>query len=102
MTTLKIAIYEGFQWGVSKFSRKRIKYKGGSDSFCSLWYIIWYIYLLWRKAIFRTNNIGKFSVTISVIESWNKMESQMGEIALKDLRPSKIKWFLTDKFIKNY
>ena len=28
------------------------------------------------------------------------MQGQMGEIALKDLKPSKIKWFLADKFIK--
>ena len=26
----------------------------------------------------------------------------MGEIELKDLRPSKIKWLLTEKFIKSY
>ena len=30
------------------------------------------------------------------------MQGRMDEIALKDLRPSKIEWLLTDKFIKSY
>ena len=55
-----------------------------------------------HKKSFRTNNFGKFSVTVSAIDSWNKIQDQMGEIALKDLRPSKIKWLLTNKFIKSY
>ena len=55
-----------------------------------------------HKKSFRTNNFGKFSVTVSAIDSWNKIQDQMGEIALKDLRPSKIKLLLTSKFIKSY
>ena len=49
---------------------------------------------LHRKS-FRTNNFEKFYVTVIAIDSWNKMQGCMGEIALKDLRPSKIKWLLT-------
>ena len=30
------------------------------------------------------------------------MQDEMGEIALKDLRPRKIKWLLTKEFIKSY
>ena len=55
-----------------------------------------------HKKSFRTNNFGKFSVTVSTIELWNKMQGQMGELALKDFRPSKIKSSLADKFIKSY
>ena len=55
-----------------------------------------------HKKSFRKNNFGKFSVTVSAINSWNKIQDQMGEIALKDLRPSKIKWLFTNKFIKSY
>ena len=55
-----------------------------------------------HKKSFRRNNFGKFSVTVSAIDSWNKMQDQMDEIALKDLRSSKIKWLPTDKFIKSY
>ena len=55
-----------------------------------------------HKNSFRTNGFRKFSAILSAIDSWNEMQNQMGEIALKDLTPSKIKWLLTDKFIKNY
>ena len=58
-----------------------------------------------HKKFFRTNNFGKFSVTVTVIcaiDSWNKRQDHIGEITLNDLGPSKIKWLLTDKFIKTY
>ena len=32
-----------------------------------------------HKKSFRVNNVGKFSVTISAIDSWNKMQDQMGK-----------------------
>ena len=59
---------------------------------------------LQRNVIFKNDfsNFGQISVSVSVIDSWNKMEVQVVEIALKDLRPSKIKWLLTDKFVKSY
>ena len=55
-----------------------------------------------HKKSFTINNFEKLSVTVSAIDSCNKMQDQMGEIALKDLRAGKIKWLLTDKFIKSY
>ena len=55
-----------------------------------------------HKKPFRTNNFGKFSVTESANDLWNKTQGQMGEIGIEDLRPSKIKCLLTDKFIKGY
>ena len=45
---------------------------------------------LHRKS-FRMNNFGKFSATVSAIGLWNKMQDQMREIELKNIRPSKIK-----------
>ena len=48
-----------------------------------------------KKSIFiktiTTNNFRKLSITVSVIDSWDKSKDQMGEIALKDLRPNCIK-----------
>ena len=35
-----------------------------------------------HKKSFRMNNFGKFSVTVSAVDSWNKMQDQMGEIYL--------------------
>ena len=63
------------------------------------------VHLLQRKGIFiknRTNNFGKHFVIKSAIDSWNRIQDQIGKIALKDLRPSKIKLVPPDKFIKSY
>ena len=54
-----------------------------------------------HKKFFRTNFV-KFSITVSAIDSWNKIQSQMCDIALKEIEPSQIKWLLIDKFIKSY
>ena len=43
-----------------------------------------------HKTSFRMNNFGKFPVTVNTIDSWNKMQDQIGEITLKDFRPNKI------------
>ena len=55
-----------------------------------------------RYTLYFTNIFRRYSVTITVIYSWNKMKHQMGEIASKDLRPNKIKWVTTEKSIKSY
>ena len=49
-----------------------------------------------------TDIFRRYSVTINAIDLWNKMKHKMGEIASKDLRPNKIKWVTTEKFIKSY
>ena len=54
-----------------------------------------------HKKCFRVNNSGKFFVIVNAIDSWNKMQDQMGEITLKYLRTSKIIWLFTEKFIKS-
>ena len=49
------------------------------------------------------NNFRNISViVVSAITSYNKMQDQIVEMTLKDLRPSKIKWLLTDKFMNGY
>ena len=55
-----------------------------------------------HKKSVRANFFQIIFVTISAIDSWNKMPGQMDAIALKDPRPTKIKWLLIDKFIKSY
>ena len=54
-----------------------------------------------HKKCFRVNNSGKFFVMVNAIDSWNKMQDQMGDITLKDLRTSKIILSLTEKFNKS-
>ena len=41
-----------------------------------------------HKKSFRKNNFGKFSVTVSAIDSRIKMQDWIGKLALSDLRPS--------------
>ena len=55
-----------------------------------------------HKNSFKKNNFEKFSITVSATDLWNKVQDQMGETAVEDLRPSKIKWWLTTKLIKSY
>ena len=37
------------------------------------------------------NKYGKYSVTVSAVESWNKIQKQLKNMLLKDLSPNKIK-----------
>ena len=43
-----------------------------------------------HKKSFRANDFGNFSVTVSAIDSWNKMQVQMGVITLKNCRTNKV------------
>ena len=43
------------------------------------------------KLFYNTNRYGKYSITISAVESWNKIQKQLKIMLLKDLSPNKIK-----------
>ena len=62
------------------------------------------VFLLWKaifiKKSYRMNDFGKFSVNISVVDSWNKIQVQVGEKTLKDLRPSKSQWLSLTNSLK--
>ena len=40
---------------------------------------------------YKTDRYGKYSITVSAVESWNKIQKQLKSILLKDLSPNKIK-----------
>ena len=42
------------------------------------------------KLFYKTNRYGKYSITVSVVESWNKIQKQLKDVLLKDLTPKKI------------
>ena len=42
---------------------------------------------------------GKYSITVSVVESWKKIQKHL---LLKDLFPNKIKTIFSDFFLKSY
>ena len=43
------------------------------------------------KLFYKTNRYGKYSITVSAVESWNKIQKQLKSILLKDLSPIKLK-----------
>ena len=61
-----------------------------------------YVKVHLQKKSFKTNNFGKFSVTVSAIDSWNKMQDQIGESTKSSQTKQNFKCLLTDKFIKSY
>ena len=43
------------------------------------------------KLFYKTNKYGKYSITVSAVEVWNKIQKQLKNILLKDLPPNKTK-----------
>ena len=41
--------------------------------------------------MYTTNTHGKYSITVSAVESENKIQKQLKDMLLKDLSPNKVK-----------
>ena len=54
------------------------------------------------KLFYKTNRYGKYSITVSAVESWNKIQKQLKDILLKDLSPRKIKTIVSNFYFKSY
>ena len=50
----------------------------------------------------KPNRYGKFSLTVSTVESWNQIQKQLKNMQLKDLSPNKIKAGASNFYIKSY
>ena len=53
------------------------------------------------KRFYKTDRYGKYSITVSAAESWNKIQ-KLKSILLKDLSPNKIKTVVTNFYFKSY
>ena len=53
------------------------------------------------KLFYKTDRYGKYSVTISAVESWKKIQKQLKNILIKDLSPNKIKTVVTNFYFKS-
>ena len=53
------------------------------------------------KLFYKTNRYGKYSVTASAVESWNKIQKQLKDMLLKDLSPWKIKIIFSNFYLKS-
>ena len=54
------------------------------------------------KLLYKTKRYGKYSVTVSAVESWNKILKQLKDKLLKDLSPQKIKTIVSDSYLNSY
>ena len=54
------------------------------------------------KLFYKTNRYGKYSITVSANESWDKIEKQLKDMLLKDLSPRKIKTIVSNFYLKSY
>ena len=54
------------------------------------------------KLFYTTNRYGKYSITVSAVESWNKIQKQLKDMLLKDLSPRKIKTVVSNFYFKSY
>ena len=54
------------------------------------------------KRFYKTKRYGKYSITISAVESWNKIQKQLKDLLLRDLSPNKIKTIASDLYLKSY
>ena len=54
------------------------------------------------KLFYKTNRYGKYSITVSAVESWNKIQKQLKDLLLRDLSPNKIKTIVSDLYLKSY
>ena len=53
------------------------------------------------KLFYKTNRYGKYSITTSAVESWNKIQKQLKNTLLKDLSPNKIKTLVSNVFLNH-
>ena len=54
------------------------------------------------KLFYKTNRYGKYSITVSAVELWNKIQKQLKNMLVKNLSPNKIKTIVTNLYLKSY
>ena len=54
------------------------------------------------KLFYKTNRYGKYSITVSAVESWNKIQKQLKDVLLKQIFPNKIKTIVSNFYLKSY
>ena len=54
------------------------------------------------KFFYKTNKYGKYSITVSAVDVWNKIQRQLKNKLLKDLPPNKTKTIVSNFYFKSY
>ena len=55
-----------------------------------------------QNVFLKTNRYGKYSITVSAIELWSKVKTQLKNMLLKDLSPNKIETFISNFYLKSH
>ena len=54
------------------------------------------------KVLYKANRHGKYSITVSAAESWNKIQKQLKDMLPKNLSPRKIKTIVSNFYLIPY
>ena len=54
------------------------------------------------KLFCKTKRYEKYSITVSAVESWNRIQKQLKDMLHKDLSPNKIETIVSDFYLKSY
>ena len=54
------------------------------------------------KLFYMTHRYGKYSITVSAVELWEKIQKQLKNMLLKDLSSNKIKTVVSNFYLKSY
>ena len=54
------------------------------------------------KPFYKTNIYGNYSITVSAVESYKKIQKQLKDELLKDVSPRKINTIVSNFYLKSY
>ena len=54
------------------------------------------------KLFYKTNRYVKYSITVSAVESWSKIQKQLKNMQLEDQCPNEIKAVVSNFYLKSY
>ena len=54
-----------------------------------------------KKPFYKTKRYGKYSITVSAADSWNKIQKQLKDVLLKQLSPNKLKTIVIDFYLSH-
>ena len=55
-----------------------------------------------QNFFYEANRYGKYLITVSAVELWDKIQKQLKNMRLKDLSPNKIKTVVSNFYLKSY
>ena len=54
------------------------------------------------RSMLKDKKYGNYSITVSAVESWNKIQKKLKDMLLRDLSPNKIQKIVSAFYLKSY